>query len=118
MKTKSPFLNNLIDYMYSHHYAKKSIETYVFWTSAYIHFHNKRHPASMGNNEVEIFLNHLTVTKKVAAKTQATALNALAFLYKHINKRHYLIASLLYPCFATRCQWRSEPVFEIIIAEA
>lgn len=33
----------------------------------------------MGNNEVEIFLNHLTVTKKVAARTQATALNALAF---------------------------------------
>ncbi|KPH56801.1 hypothetical protein ADS77_20195 [Pseudoalteromonas porphyrae] len=29
MKTKSPFLNNLIDYMYSHHYAKKSIETYL-----------------------------------------------------------------------------------------
>jgi len=34
----------------------------------------------MGNNEVEVFLNHLTITKKVAASTQATALNALAFL--------------------------------------
>ena len=86
MKTKSPFLNSIINYMYSHHYAKKSIETYVFWITAYIHFHNKRHPTSMGNNEVEIFLNHLTVTKKVAAKTQATALNALTFLYKHIVK--------------------------------
>jgi len=132
MKTKSPFLNSIINYMYSHHYAKKSIETYVFWITAYIHFHNKRHPTSMGNNEVEIFLNHLTITKKVAARTQVTALNALAFLYKHIiknelsldlnfvksnrqqklpvvltqnevslffrniNKRHYLIASLLY----------------------
>lgn len=86
MKTKSPFLNSIINYMYSHHYAKKSIETYVFWITAYIHFHNKRHPTSMGNNEVEIFLNHLTVTKKVAARTQATALNTLAFLYKHIIK--------------------------------
>lgn len=26
--------------------------------------HNKRHPAYMGNNEVEVFLNHLAVTKK------------------------------------------------------
>jgi len=84
MKTKSPFLNSVVEYMYSRHYAKKSIETYIGWIAAYIHFHNKRHPASMGNNEVELFLNHLVITKNVAYRTQATALNALAFLYKHI----------------------------------
>jgi integron integrase len=84
MKTKSPFLNSVVEYMYSRHYAKKSIETYIGWIAAYIHFHKKRHPASMGNSEVELFLNDLVVTKNVAARTQATALNSLAFLYKHI----------------------------------
>lgn len=64
MKTKSPFLNSIINTMYSHHYAKKFIDTYVFWITTYIHFHNKRNPASMGNNKVELFLNHLAVTKK------------------------------------------------------
>ena len=84
MKTKSPFLNSVVEYMYSHHYAKKSIETYIGWIAAYINFHNKRHPASMGNNEVELFLNHLVITKNVASRTQTTALNSLVFLYKHI----------------------------------
>ena len=38
----------------------------------------------MGNNEVEAFLNYLSTTKNVAARTQSTALNSLVFLYKHI----------------------------------
>ena len=38
----------------------------------------------MGNNEVELFLNHLVITKNVASRTQTTALNSLVFLYKHI----------------------------------
>ena len=31
MKTKSPFLNSVVECMYSRHYAKKSIETYIGW---------------------------------------------------------------------------------------
>lgn len=84
MKTRSPFLNSIFEYMHRKHYAKSSIETYLGWITAYIHFHDKRHPASMGNREVELFLDDLVLTKNVAARTQATALNALSFLYKHI----------------------------------
>jgi len=84
MKTKSPFLNYVVEVMYRKQYAKKSIETYLNWIAEFIHFHSRRHPASMGNNEVEAFLNHLAIKRKVAARTQATALNALVFLYKHV----------------------------------
>ena len=84
MKTKSPFLNYIIEFMIARHYAKKTIETYLHWITAYIHFHQRRHPASMGNTEVEEYLNYLAVNQKVAVKTQATALNALAFLYKKV----------------------------------
>ena len=41
----------------------------------------------MGDNEVEASLNHLVLKNDVAASTQSTALNALAFLYREIIKQ-------------------------------
>ncbi len=38
----------------------------------------------MGPREVEAFLNHLAVVKKVAASTQSQALNAIIFLYSGV----------------------------------
>ncbi|MGB0946940.1 MAG: integron integrase, partial [Pseudoalteromonas marina] len=43
-------------------------------------------PSSMGNSEVEAFLDHIVLKRNMSAKTQSAALNALAFLYKHIVK--------------------------------
>ncbi|MGB1304452.1 phage integrase N-terminal SAM-like domain-containing protein, partial [Pseudoalteromonas marina] len=33
--------------------------------------HNKRHPSSMGNSEVEAFLDHILLKRNMSAKTQA-----------------------------------------------
>lgn len=41
----------------------------------------------MGDKEVEAFLSYLSNERHVAVKTQATALNALCFLYRHIIVR-------------------------------
>lgn len=87
MKTRSPFLNLVIEEMHSKRYAKQTIESYIHWIAAYINFHNKRHPASMGDTEVETFLNYLTVQRNLAANTQALALNAIVFMYRHIIKQ-------------------------------
>jgi hypothetical protein len=38
----------------------------------------------MGAEEVNAFLTHLVVSENVAASTQAQALSALLFLYKHV----------------------------------
>lgn len=38
----------------------------------------------LGKREVEAFLSHLAVERQVAASTQAQALNALLFLYRHV----------------------------------
>ena len=81
---KSPFLTHISVCMYQRHYAKKTIESYVHWVYRYICFHQKRHPAQMGDNEVEQFLNHLVIKLDSAPSTQASALNALVFLYKDI----------------------------------
>lgn len=54
------------------------------WDSAYILFHNKRHPNEMGHAEVEAFLTYLTVDGQVSASTQNQALSALLFLYRYV----------------------------------
>ncbi|WP_196333907.1 phage integrase N-terminal SAM-like domain-containing protein, partial [Vibrio harveyi] len=36
---KSQFLLSVKEHMISRHYAKKTIEAYLFWIKRYIHFH-------------------------------------------------------------------------------
>lgn len=87
MRTRSLFLNSIIDYMLAKQYSLRSVDTYLKWIAGFINYHDKRHPLSMGDNEVEKYLDYLVLKKNVSPKTQATALNALAFLYKHIIKQ-------------------------------
>jgi len=66
------------------HYSYRTEQAYVAWIRRYILFHGKRHPIEMGGPEAEEFLSHLAVSKRVAAATQAQALSAILFLYKHV----------------------------------
>lgn len=68
-------------------YAKRTIETYLHWIKRFILFHQKRHPETMGDAEVEAFLDHLVLKREVAAGTQALMLNTLCFLYRDIIGR-------------------------------
>jgi integron integrase len=58
-------------------YALPTERTYLQWIRRYITFNQLRHPAEMGQAEIENFLNHLAVARTVAPSTQRTALNAL-----------------------------------------
>lgn len=84
---KSPFLQYIIETMREKRYAKRTIEAYIYWMKFYINFHHKQHPAQLNDSDVEAFLNYLVNNRKVAAQTQAGALNALSFLYKVIIKK-------------------------------
>src|SRR5258706_1275708 len=66
------------------HYSLRTESTYIDWIKRYIFFHQKRHPKDMGASEIEQFLNHLAVEKRVAASTQNQALSALIFLYRAV----------------------------------
>jgi integron integrase len=66
------------------HYSIRTEKSYIRWIRQYILFHNKRHPRDMGAPELEAFLNHLAVERKVAASTQNQALNAILFLYRQV----------------------------------
>ncbi len=63
------------------HYSRRTEEAYVFWCRAYIRWHGLRHPADMGNAEVEAFLTYLAAERGLAPSTHKQALSALLFLY-------------------------------------
>ena len=68
------------------HYSYRTEVAYVGWVRRFIHFHDLKHPASMGGTEVEAYLSYLATNRNVAAATQAQALAALIFLYKAVLK--------------------------------
>ena len=78
------FLDRVRVAVRTRHYSRRTEEAYLGWTKRFILFHRKRHPAAMGADEVNAFLSHLAVEGKVSASTQAQALSALLFLYRHV----------------------------------
>ncbi|WP_085297528.1 integron integrase [Cognaticolwellia mytili] len=81
---KSEFLSHIKENMWTSRYAKKTIESYLYWIKAYIIFIDKQHPNNCHDSEVERFLNYLSNSLNLAPKSQALALNSLSYLYKHI----------------------------------
>jgi integron integrase len=68
----------------SRHYSRRTEEAYVSWIKRFIFFHGKRHPETMGAEEVNAFLSYLATDRNVSASTQNQALGALLFLYRHV----------------------------------
>ena len=66
------------------HYSMKTEQSYVSWIKQFIFFHNKRHPIEMGKSEIEQFLTHLAVNRKVSPTTQNQAFYAIVFLYGEV----------------------------------
>ena len=83
----SPFLSPVRDTMRALHYSYRTEDPYLFWVRRFIRYHSRRHPQEMAEPEVAAFLSHLAVDRHVAPNTQAQALNALVFLYRHVLRR-------------------------------
>ena len=69
------------------HYSLRTEKTYLDWIKRFILFHGKRHPLTMGAEEVRRFLSDLASHRGVAASTQNQAFSALLFLYKEVLKQ-------------------------------
>ncbi len=80
---KPKLLTVVRDKMRARHFSYRTEETYIGWIKRFILYHGKRHPNEMGAAEVEGFLTHLAVERRVSASTQNQALGALLFLYRH-----------------------------------
>jgi integron integrase len=72
--------------------APRTIPTYKRWVEEFLRFHHDRlgrwvHPQEMSEAEVEAFLTHLAVNRRVAESTQNQALGAILFLYRHVVRK-------------------------------
>ena len=81
-------LDRVRDAIRARHYSLRTEEAYVGWVRRFILFHNKRHPAEMGEPEINEFLTHLAVAENVAASTQNQALSGILFLYQEVLGRN------------------------------
>ena len=86
-KPSSRLLDQVREAIRVRHYSIRTEHTYVDWIRRFILFHDKRHPAQMGEREVARFLTHLAVRQHVAPATQNQALNALVFFYRAVLER-------------------------------
>lgn len=76
-----PFLQAVRNSIRLRGYSLRTERTYLHWIKFYILFHQKRHPETMGAQEITTFLTYLAVERHVAVNTQKVALNALVYLY-------------------------------------
>ena len=81
---KPKLLDQVRQAIRTRHYSYMTEKAYVGWIKRFIFFHNKRHPAEMGEAEIGRFLSSLATESHVSASTQNQALNALLFLYQEI----------------------------------
>jgi integron integrase len=68
----------------TNHYSYRTEQQYLAWIRRFILHHGKRHPREMSGAEVEQFLSHLAIERKVSASTQNQALSAILFLYRQV----------------------------------
>ena len=73
-------------------YSRRTEQAYVDWIRRYVLYHDRKHPANLGEAEIAAFLSDLAVSKGVSASTQNQALHALLFLYRHVLFRPVTIA--------------------------
>jgi integron integrase len=69
------------------HYSRRTEKAYVGWIKRFVFFNGTRHPDTMGEREVMLFLTDLAVRKHVSASTQNQAFSALLFLYRDVLGR-------------------------------
>lgn len=81
---KPKLLEQMSDSIRLHQYSMATERAYLHWVRRFILFHGKRHPKDMGKEEVEAFLTHLAVNRKVAPSTQNVALASILYLYNKV----------------------------------
>lgn len=84
-------LEQLTVFLKGRKYAASTVTVYTSWVDQYIRFHRKGtnwvHPSELGTRDVERWLNHLTIDKKLSASSQNQAFSAVCLFYEQILKR-------------------------------
>lgn len=86
-KREPKLLDRVREALRVRHMSLRTERAYLQWARRYILFHGKRHPLEMGEKEINQFLTHLAVERRVSPSTQTQALCALLFLYRTVLER-------------------------------
>jgi integron integrase len=74
------------------YFSERTEDSYWQWVVRYLKFHRRegqwRHPRDLPPSAIAEFLSDLANRQRVAAATQAQALNALVFLYREVIQTH------------------------------
>lgn len=84
MREKRRLVDALRERIRVKHYSHRTEQAYLGWIRRFITYHKGRHPREMSGPEVQAFLNHLAMERRVAASTQNQALSAVLFLYREV----------------------------------
>jgi integron integrase len=66
------------------HRSYSTEKTYVTWVRHFSRFVKERMPETLSGKDLQDFLSHQAVDKRVSASTQNQALNAVVFLFRHV----------------------------------
>jgi site-specific recombinase XerD len=69
--------------------ADRTIEAYIYWIRRYLAYSARRfggwkRPEELFTGDLEHFLSHLVLDKRLSASSQNQALNAIVFLYRRV----------------------------------
>ena len=62
-------MQRLSDTLKRLHYSPRTSDAYLGWVRRYVVFHGLRHPNELKQADIEAFLTHLAVQRKVSAST-------------------------------------------------
>jgi integron integrase len=69
------------------HRALSTEKSYIMWLRQFQGFVETKSPQELEGADIQNFLTHLAVERRVSASTQSQALNAIVFVYRHaLNK--------------------------------
>lgn len=58
--------------------------SYIAWVEQFVHWSGERHPNEMGIDEVNEFIGHLAVNRRLSPSSRNQAASALQFLYRRV----------------------------------
>jgi len=89
--TDTPTLYSaIVELMAARHLSPNTRSAYLGWIRRYLVFHDRRHPVTLAEHEVQQFLSRLATEHDVASSTQHQALCAVLFLYRDVLKKPLL----------------------------
>lgn len=82
-------LERLVGAIRMRDYSIRTEEAYLSWLARFMLFHDPLPPDAWTATHVRAFLEHLVLKRKVSVSTQKQALNALAFVFRHVLDRQF-----------------------------